>query len=99
MGGFIIIFTTLIIVIFSAIGHALEWQIGSLDLHLSHSLWSRAETYLPIFTLVSVGLIGMADDYLNIREIGRTKGLSARVKMILLILFASIAAWWFYDKL
>ncbi|PID84159.1 hypothetical protein CSB09_02685 [Candidatus Gracilibacteria bacterium] len=64
-----------------------------------NSLWSRSETYLVIFTLVAVGLIGLVDDYLNIREIGRTKGLSARVKMVLLILFSLVGAYWFYVKL
>ncbi len=38
-----------------------------------YSLWNRKETYVVIFTLVSVGIIGMVDDYLNVREIGRTK--------------------------
>ena len=64
-----------------------------------HSLWNRSETYIVLFTLMSVGGIGLVDDYLNVREIGRTKGLSARVKMILLILFGFIGAYWFYFKL
>ena len=64
-----------------------------------YSLWNRNETYVIIFTLVSVGIIGMIDDYLNIREIGKTKWLSAKVKILLLIIFAFIGAYWFSIKL
>lgn len=64
-----------------------------------YSLWNRNETYIAIFTLVSVGIIGMIDDYMNIMEIWRTKWLPAKVKMLLLIGFAFIGAYWFYDKL
>lgn len=66
---------------------------------IKNNLWNRQETYLAIFTLVSVGLVGAVDDYLNVRGIGRTKGLSARVKMILLIILASLGAYWFFVKL
>ncbi len=64
-----------------------------------YSLWNRNETYLSLFTLFSVGCIGLVDDYLNIIGYGRTKGLSAKVKMILLCFFAALGAYWFYYKL
>lgn len=63
------------------------------------SLWNRNETYLALFTLASVGAIGLVDDYLNVRGIGRTKGLSGRVKMVLLLIFGAIGAYWFHFKL
>ena len=66
---------------------------------IKNNLWNRQETYLAIFTLVSVGLVGAVDDYLNVRGIGRTKGLSARVKMVLLVILASLGAYWFFVKL
>jgi UDP-N-acetylmuramyl pentapeptide phosphotransferase/UDP-N-acetylglucosamine-1-phosphate transferase len=46
---------------------------GEIGIHLNYSLWNRNETYLALFTLCTVGIIGMIDDYLNIQEIGRTK--------------------------
>ncbi len=73
----------------------LEW----FGFWFNHSLWNQKETYIVIFTLIGVGIIGAVDDYLNIRGIGRTKWLSARVKMILLIIFAALGAYWFYYKL
>ena len=36
---------------------------------------------------------------MNIRGIGKTKGLSARFKMIWLLIFAFMGALWFYYKL
>ena len=45
-------------------GNSLSEIIG---VSFRYSLWNRQETYLVIFTLVSVGLIGMIDDYMNIR--------------------------------
>lgn len=36
---------------------------------------------------------------MNIKNIGKTKGLSVKFKMIWLLIFAGLGAWWFYDKL
>ena len=41
---------------------------------------SREQTWLPLFTLVSAGVLGMIDDMLNIR--GFVKGLSAKLKFL-----------------
>jgi len=102
MGGIFVI-TSIIIIIFWSIlvKTADNWILEHIgwNLDMNYTLWNRQETYIAIFTLISVGIIGMIDDYLNIREIGRTKGLSARVKMILLIIFWFIGAYWFYTKL
>jgi phospho-N-acetylmuramoyl-pentapeptide-transferase len=48
---------------------------------------------------VSCGLLGAVDDYLNIKGIGKTKGLSAKVKSVWLILFGLAGGWWFYSQL
>lgn len=62
--------------------------------------FSRAETYLPLFTLAAAGVIGAIDDLLNAKEIGPNRGgLSFITKLIIYLLVASIGAWWFYFKL
>ena len=66
---------------------------------VNNSLFNQKETYLSLFTLLTVGLLGGVDDYMNIKEIGKTKGLSMRFKMFWLIILSAIWAWWFYDKL
>ena len=100
MGGVIIISIILLIILVSVLiqysGNSLSEIVG---VSFRYSLWNRQETYLVIFTLVSVWLIGMIDDYMNIRGIGRTKWLPAKVKMLLLIMFALAGAYWFSTKL
>lgn len=91
MGGIFVIISVIIVTLLSILIQNLgSWMDISLGFSFKYSLWNRNETYIALFTLVSVGCIGLIDDYLNVREIGRTKGLSARVKMILLILFAFV---------
>jgi phospho-N-acetylmuramoyl-pentapeptide-transferase len=61
---------------------------------------NRAETYLPLFALVSTGIIGAVDDLMNIKGIGPNRGgLRFRSKLILYIIVGLIGAWWFYSKL
>jgi UDP-N-acetylmuramyl pentapeptide phosphotransferase/UDP-N-acetylglucosamine-1-phosphate transferase len=38
-------------------------------LNMRFSLWNRAETFLPLFALFSMGILGAIDDYLNVRNI------------------------------
>jgi len=75
----------------------LFWVIV-LALSLKFNL-TRSQTYLPLFALVSVGIIGAVDDWFNIRGIGRIKGIRARQKMAWLLVMAGLGAWWFYEKL
>lgn len=60
---------------------------------------TRSQTYLPLFSLVTVGILGAIDDWFNIRGIGGIKGIRARHKAIWLFLIAILGAWWFYFKL
>lgn len=60
---------------------------------------SRSQTWLPVFALVTSGILGFLDDLLNIRGVEAIKGLSAKLKFIFQFLIASLGAWWFYFKL
>jgi phospho-N-acetylmuramoyl-pentapeptide-transferase len=61
---------------------------------------SRSETWLPLFTIVSVGLIGALDDYLNVRGFGaKGGGIRTWHKVVAQLVIGSAGAWWFYDKL
>ncbi len=77
----------------------LQYFSPALGLEIRYSLFNQKETYLALFTLFTVWGIGLVDDYLNIKEIWRTKWLSARVKLVLLFIFATVWALWFYFKL
>jgi phospho-N-acetylmuramoyl-pentapeptide-transferase len=91
MGGAVIIFSILAVIGFSRV---LSY-FGVLD----HSILNRGETYLPIATLLFVGILGLIDDYLNITEKTAQKGLSAKVKFWSLVGFAILGAIWFAFKL
>jgi UDP-N-acetylmuramyl pentapeptide phosphotransferase/UDP-N-acetylglucosamine-1-phosphate transferase len=68
-------------------------------INIRFSLWNRAETFLPLFAIFSMGILGAVDDYLNVRNTNGQKGMSARVKMGGITLFAFLGAWWFFSKL
>ncbi|MFA5029270.1 MAG: phospho-N-acetylmuramoyl-pentapeptide-transferase [Patescibacteria group bacterium] len=61
---------------------------------------SRSQTWLPLGALVVTALVGLADDFLNIRKIGPYGGgLSVRHRLVVYTLIALVVAWWFYFKL
>ncbi len=60
---------------------------------------SRAETWLPLAAMVGAGLIGLFDDFLNIRSVGGVAGMRAKLKMFLIVLVSTLGGWWFFDKL
>lgn len=63
------------------------------------NLWNPNETYLPAFSLITVGLLGLIDDWFNITGRGKEKGLHFKPKTFWLSLFALLGAVWFYFKL
>lgn len=91
MGGMLIWSTIIIVVLISM----LLKHFGL----FGQSLFSRAETWIPLFTLLTCGILGAVDDYLNVKGIGKHKGLSAKLKMFWLLVFSAAGAWWFYYKL
>ncbi|MEK7447548.1 MAG: phospho-N-acetylmuramoyl-pentapeptide-transferase [Patescibacteria group bacterium] len=59
----------------------------------------RAQTWLPLFTITSVGILGIVDDVVNVRSSGGLAGMKSKIKMLWLILIALVGALWFYYKL
>lgn len=60
---------------------------------------SREETWLPLVAMAGAGLIGLFDDFLNIRSTGGVAGMRAKLKLFLIIIVSLIGGWWFYNKL
>lgn len=60
---------------------------------------SREQTYLPLFALVTVGVLGLVDDILNTKGVGKNKGLRVGQKLLWQLLIAGVGAWWFFYKL
>lgn len=90
MGGILIWGTVLIVLALS--------NISSFFGFTEHSLINR-ETILPIFTLVTTAVLGLVDDYFNIRGKGKSKGLNIKPKFLWLTIFATAGALWFFYRL
>ncbi len=97
MGGILIWFSTLIIVL-------IFWLLPRIfpsDLFNKLNFLSRGQTWLPLFTLITASLIGLIDDVLQIRGKGgyMAGGLSLFKRIFIVIIIGLIGAWWFYTKL
>lgn len=76
-------------------GGVLVWGVAALITLASN--FSRT-TYLPIFTIVSCGIIGAIDDLMNVLGKGLS-GMRFWTKFIMYLIIASLGAFWFADKL
>lgn len=96
MGGILIWGTVLIVAfVFSMMANILR-----VEPWLSLNFLSRAETLLPLGALFASAIIGLVDDYLNVRKIGpHGGGLRMRHRLLSYLGIASVGAWWFYAKL
>ena len=62
--------------------------------------WSRSQTYLPLFAMVAAGLVGLLDDFINIKgKSSGIAGLRGRIKFSLILAVAAAGAIYFYYKL
>lgn len=97
MGG-ILIWGTLLLIILVFYGLSLMFP----DTFLQHlNFMSRSETLLPLGALMASALIGLADDWLDVRGKGVLGGggLKLRHRLLIYTLIAIIGALWFYFKL
>jgi phospho-N-acetylmuramoyl-pentapeptide-transferase len=62
---------------------------------------SRSQTLLPLGALVATAMVGLVDDWLDVRGKGifGGGGLSVKYRLFIYTIIASIGAWWFYFKL
>jgi len=98
MGGLLIWVTVLI---FSLGFFYLAKFFPQVEIFKNLNFLSRGETLLPLGALVATALVGLFDDWLDVRQKGVKGGGGFNMKHRLFIytLIASIGAWWFYFKL
>lgn len=101
MGG-ILVWATVLILIFAS--HYLfpviaRWTNTNFIARLD--FLSRAQTWLPLFALVTAGVLGLCDDWMSVRRVGSNKGGGMRFakRFGWLIIIAVLGAYWFYFKL
>lgn len=66
---------------------------------INNSLVNRQETYIILFGFFSMGILGLIDDYLNVKWRGTIKWLSAKGKLIWMFIISAFISRWFYTKL
>lgn len=95
MGGLLVWVTTAVLaIVLAAFG---MWFNG---IFAKLSFLTRSETLLPLGALVASAVVGLVDDYWNVRKIGaHGGGLRARHRMLIYSVIAAVGAWWFFFKL
>ncbi|MFN3188667.1 MAG: hypothetical protein ACK42D_03975 [Candidatus Paceibacteria bacterium] len=58
---------------------------------------SRSQTLIPVAVLLLGALVGFLNDYHDVTHAG--KGISLKIRLLLISLLAGGIGWWFYDKL
>lgn len=96
MGG-ILVWGTMLCFVFGL------WLLGTV-FHISFfenlNFYSRKETLLPLGAFIGASLVGLADDWLDIRQLGhKGRGIRFRFKIFIYAAVAAVGAWWFYFKL
>ncbi len=97
MGGILVWGTVLVFSLsFFYLPDILPWEIFK-----NLNFLSRGETLLPLGALVATALVGLVDDWYDVRGKGSFGGGGLKVKHRLLIYtaIALVGAWWFYAKL
>ena len=97
MGGILIWLTVLV---FIAVFYWLSVIFDGTILE-KFNFFSRKETLLPLGVLVLTALVGLFDDYLDVRGKGVLGGggLSMKYRLAIYTVIAMVGAWWFYFKL
>lgn len=96
MGGILVWLTVLFLAV--VVFYLGEWS--GLDILKKFNFLTRSQTLLPLGALVASALVGLLDDYLNVRKIGPNGGgLKMRHRLVIYTVIAIVGAWWFYFKL
>lgn len=101
MGGAIIWFSVLVLVLLSHYFFPILAQWTDTDFLARLDFFKRSQVWLPLFVLVTAGILGLFDDYMSVRGVGKNKGGGIRFAMRFwwLLAIAGAGAWWFYYKL
>jgi len=97
MGGVLIWVTVLVFAV--AFYYAAQLLPGQVPQQLN--FLSRSQTLLPLGALVATALVGLFDDWLDVKGKGILGGGGLNIKHRLMIYtaIAAVGAWWFYFKL
>lgn len=98
MGGIIIWFSSC----FVMIGISVLSILLPTEATIKLDFFSRSQTWLPMATLILGALVGLVDDYYEVKGSANGNengGLPLKKRLIIVSIIALACAWWFYDKL
>jgi len=97
MGGIVVWASALITIV----GIWTVSKIFPTDLTMKLDFLSRDQTWIPLFTLIAGGVVGMIDDILEVKGNGShiAGGLSLRKRLLVVGVISAFVAWWFFAKL
>ena len=62
--------------------------------------WDRAGTWLPLAALIGGAGVGLLDDIINVRGVGKgVAGLRSSMKFLMITIMALVLGWFFYTRL
>ncbi len=101
MGGILVWFSVLVLVMLSHYFFPLIAKWSGVNFFARLDFLSRKEVWLPLFALISAGILGLCDDWASVRGLGKNKGGGIRFlsRFGWLIIISALGAWWFYYKL
>ena len=75
-------------------------KITNFDLFKQLNFLNRGQTLLPLGVLVASALVGLVDDFFNVKKMGpRGGGLKMKHRLLIYAAIAAVGAWWFFVKL
>lgn len=96
-GGGVIIWATVVVL---ALGLLVLSNVTKHPFLLRLSFLTRSETLLPLGALVASAIVGLVDDYWDVRRFSPFGGgLRMRHRLLLYAVIAAFGAWWFFVKL
>lgn len=93
MGGIVIWMSVILTLVLFYLGKMI-WPHGVFD---DLFFLSRAQTWIPVSTLLVGAAVGFLNDYYDVVHGG--KGLRLKVRIIIITLLSALIGWWFYAKL
>ena len=96
MGGVLIWMT----VLFMALLFFVLSEVVNIEFIKQLNFLTRPQTLLPLGALVASAIIGLIDDFFNVKGRGsKSGGIKIRYKLVLYFIIALAGAYWFYFKL
>lgn len=96
MGGILIWGTVLLLMVVFYYGD----KFTSIPFFSDFTFFSREQTLLPMGALIATALVGLVDDYWNVKRIGpHGGGLRVRHRLLIYTAIALVGALWFFFKL